>query len=119
MSVSFPIDLGTFPLYRGDAAGRNKVTITLKDSQDALVDLTVFGDTWTAQAREFIESTEAIELTVDDTNAADGVLEVSIPDDDSAALPWALVFDVQATGGTVDPITVFKGAFATDGEVTR
>ncbi|MCW2785258.1 MAG: hypothetical protein JWP74_1775 [Marmoricola sp.] len=28
MATNYPIQLGEFPMYRGDAQGRNKVTIT-------------------------------------------------------------------------------------------
>lgn len=119
MGVNFPIDLGTFPLYRGDDEGRNKVTITLTDSDDAPVDLTAFGDTWTSQARTSARAADAIDLTVDVSEAADGVLEVRLPVADSADLPGRLVFDVQVTGGAISPLTVFAGTFNAEGQVTR
>lgn len=116
---NWPVDLGTLPLYRGDAAGRNKVAITLVDNDDDPVDLTVFGDAWTSQARRTASSVTAIDLDVDDSDAADGVLVVSVPDEDSAALRGSLVFDVQVTGGTIDPLTLFAGKFSVDADVTR
>jgi len=117
--ASYPIDLGTFPLYRGDGAGRNQVGIHLQDVNEDPVDLSLFGDEWEAQARSSYATNEAIDLDIDDTGAATGDLIVSIPDADSVALPRALVFDVQATGGGISPFTVFRGAFSTDPDVTR
>lgn len=116
---SFPIDLGTFPLERGDGAGRNSIGIHLQDDAEVAVDLTGYGDTWTAQARRAAGSTTAIDLDVDATGAATGDLIVSVPDDTSAALPSTLVFDVEATGGAISPLTVFKGKFDTEADVTR
>lgn len=116
---NWPVDLGTLPLYRGDAAGRNKVTISLVDDSDDPVDLTVFGDSWTSQARRGASSVDAIDLDVDDTDADEGVLVVSVPDEDSASLRGGLVFDVQVTGGTIDPLTLFAGKFSVTADVTR
>lgn len=116
---NWPVDLGTLPLYRGDAHGRNKVTITLTDNDDEPVDLTAFGDEWASQARANAASTASIDLDVDDTGAEDGVLVVSVPDEHAAALRGPLVFDVQVTGGSIDPLTLFAGKFSVGADVTR
>jgi hypothetical protein len=115
MTTNYPIPLGTFPLYRGDAGGRNKVTIALTDSNDAPVDMSAFGTTWTCQAQG---SGQTITLVADPALVATGVLEVRVQDTDSANLPDLMVFDIEATGGTISPLTVFSGTFTTSGQVT-
>jgi hypothetical protein len=123
VAVDFPIDLNqppdappAFELQRGDADGRNAIRVTLTDADDQPVDLTLFGDTWTSQARG---SSVVIDLEVDDTNAAGGVLVISVADEDSPGLPGRLRFDIQVTGGSISPLTVFKGKLTVGPEVTR
>lgn len=113
---AWPVALGTFPMYRGDASGRNKVVATLTDQNDAPVDLTPLGTTWRAAARD--PDGLVITLTVDATNKATGVLVIAVPDGASAGLADRLDFDVQVSGGPINPLTTYTGSFTAAGQVT-
>lgn len=118
--VEFPIEVPDLPMYRGDAPGRNGMNLSLKVDPNApeLVDLTTFGTTWKSQARPVGSGGDTIDLVVDASDAADGVLHVSIPLAKSADLPNILAYDVQVTGGAISPLTVWAGKFVASGQVT-
>lgn len=113
---TYPIEIPTVPLYRGDASGRNKVVITTIDDLGDPVDLTAFGTVWKSQAKD--QQNQRVELTVDTSQASGGVLTISVPDNKSAGLTNKLDYDVQVSDGTISPLTLFKGKFTTSGEVT-
>lgn len=117
--VGMPFVMPSVVMYQGDASGRNKITLTNIDADGEPVDLTVFGDEWACWARNV--RGEVGVLDVDSTQAAVGVLEVSVPDGDAEGLlPYtSYEFDVQVRGGTVSPLTVFRGSFEVEEEVTE
>ena len=100
-AVQYPIEVSPLPvIWRGDPYG---IDLTFTD-----VDLTLYGSSWSAQLRYSFTTDPAVSFTVDDSDAADGVLHLDLDGEQTAALDQGLYgFDVQATGGAVDPFTVF------------
>jgi hypothetical protein len=79
------------------------------------MNLTAFGSAWTAMLRQSYSSVDVQSFAVDTTNAATGVLVLTLTAVQTAGMataPGDLTtwhFDLQATGGTVSPQTPFKG----------
>ena len=119
--ITYPVQVDTsrVRIWRGDYFEH---TLELLDQNGDPVDLTQFGDTWTAQARMNMADpdTEAVTFTVDAPNAATGLLVLSLDGAATAALVGGKYgFDVQASGGPKSPWTVFTGVYPVDGDYTR
>lgn len=113
-----PVDLGSVPLYRGDA-WRMPITDYAADGTTP-TNLTGYGSAWAAQMRQTPDSPTAVTITVDATAAATGQLVLTLAAATTAELTASLyVFDVQATGGAVSPITVYRGTVVVTRDVTR
>lgn len=106
---------GTYQLdvYRGDSETR---IFTFTDEAGDPIDYSA--STWTAQIRRHEKAETAVDLTVDTTDAATGVIVVELSAEDSAALPGRGVWDLQRTTGD-DVETVLAGPVCVAGEVTR
>jgi hypothetical protein len=105
---------------RGDTVSF-RVTVTEDDGTTAK---DVSGYTWLAQLRETADSATALaEFTVDDTDAATGILVLTLPAADwpaeaspEPAEKWA--WDLQGTSGTTVR-TYLAGKFQVKGDVSR
>ena len=112
-----PVDLGVITLIRGDGW---RIPITDVATDGTPTDLTGFGSGWSAQMRETADASTSVAFTVDATAAASGQLVLSLAGYATAALTRSrYVFDVQATGGTITPLTVYRGAILVERDVTR
>lgn len=102
---------------RGDAwEWTATVQQTAFDGSVSPVDLTSYG-TFTAQARSSEDAATAVDIGIDVTNAASGVLVLSLSGAQTAGMvqpdtggDLAYGFDVQATGGTLSPDTPMVGS---------
>lgn len=75
--------------------------------------------TWEAQIRATTGAdTVLASWTIDDTNAASGEVELSLPGETTADLPATCVWDLQGTAGG-EVTTVLKGTIVVEAEVTR
>jgi mRNA-degrading endonuclease toxin of MazEF toxin-antitoxin module len=112
--TNYPIQIPATSIYRGDAPDRNRVRLIVEDESGNPISLSDFGTAWQAVA---VGTGVSVTLTCteEDTNT----LSVAFPDAASTMdLPGSLLYDVQATGGEIDPFTVFRGTFTVQGEVT-
>lgn len=116
--MSNPTDLGTFGVYRGDAW-----QLPINDTQSdgvTPVDLTTIGTAFTSQARISPDAKTAIDITVDASRAAQGILLLSLDGTQTTAMNRSTyVFDVQATGGPLSPLTLYKGSLEVTKDVTH
>ena len=104
-------------IYQGDTYGH---VITITDDATPPVATDVSGRTFAAQIRRYPSSdTIAAQFAVDMTDAATGVVQLSLTATQTAALvagPYA--FDVHMITGTTT-LTLFAGECLVSGEVTR
>jgi hypothetical protein len=87
-----------------------------------LVPLDTFGSAWACQMRTSPDAALAAEFTVDSSNAAAGWIVLnSLPGTVTAALKADETYgaDVEATGGTLSPFTVWSLTFYVKGDYTR
>lgn len=86
----------TLTQTRGDSWS---LTVTFTDDGDYPVD--VSADSWRAEIKARPDDTTALaEWTIDDTDAADGILVLTLSAADSADLPARVLhFDIEATTG--------------------
>jgi hypothetical protein len=103
-------------IYQGDTYGH---VITITDDATPPAATNVTGRTFAAQLRRYPSSDVAATFAVDMTNAATGVVQLSLTATQTAALaagPYA--FDVHMiTGSSV--LTLFAGEAVVTAEVTR
>lgn len=120
-----PTLLATTPVWRGDPL---TITVTVKDSAGNPVNLTTYGSTFASQIRTSIDAaTVTATFTVDATNAATGVLKLSLTGTQTAALKrttdkggnTSYGFDVQATDASGNNTTLVYGYLSVDGEWTH
>lgn len=122
LNVQYPIVLGSLPtIWRGDPY---QLTLSMFQSDGTTPqDLTGFGSAWSSHMRAAIGSSViAATWTVDVTHLTDGYVVLSLTDVQTAALRkgQSYGFDVQATGGTMTPFTVWQArSVAVDGEWTH
>lgn len=102
-------------LYAGDVGA---VIIEAVDDNDTPVDLSAWTG-WIAQWRAKPKATDAIDLTVDATDAADGLLTVLFTAAATAAFRPTGVWDIEGLTPGGDPHTVVHGAVETDQDVSR
>lgn len=103
--------LGSWDVVAGDPLS---ITLTVLSSGSP-VNLTTIGSSWASKLRQSVSQTPSISFTVDATNAATGVLVLSLAaattttmtTDPGASTSWT--FDLQCSGGTVTPQTMFEG----------
>jgi hypothetical protein len=111
----------TIQIYRGDATVPYRLSITVGAGGTRLP-LDGFGDTWTCQLRTSPDGPLAATFTVDSSDAATGWIVLnSLTGVTTAALKAGETYgaDVQATGGDVSPITVWRLAFYVQGDYTQ
>jgi hypothetical protein len=111
----------TFEIRRGDASVPIKLQFRVGTS-GGLVPLDTFGSAWACQMRTSPDAALAAEFTVDSSNAAAGWIVLnSLPGTVTAALKADETYgaDVEATGGTLSPFTVWSLTFYVKGDYTR
>jgi hypothetical protein len=119
MTVGLITVVPALEIYRGDTFSRR---FTFQDSAENPVNLLDFGDEWTAQLRKSEDFTEAINFSVDTTDAATGVLVLNLTATDTADIPSKGVWDCQVVNTAVDPPavkTILRGTFTRIKDVTR
>jgi len=101
-------------LYRGDDRG---IQFTFTDSSSAPIALPT--STWTSQIRAAVGAADVLaSFTVDASQAATGVVKISLAHTDSATLPARCVYDLQVnSAGSIT--TYIQGSISMDGEVTQ
>lgn len=121
-----PADIGTFDVYRGDP-----FTLPILgelDAAGALVNLGSYGTGWTSQIRLSAAFPDEIPFTVNVSNingtvdpaATAAQLVLSLTGVQTEAMTSrSYVFDVQATGGPVSPLTLYSGSLRVTQDVTR
>lgn len=109
-----PARLG-FKMRRGDDFAES---ITIKEGTPSVA-VDVSARTYKAQVRTEEDSPDVVaEMTVDMTDAATGVIVISIQDAVTATMLGDYVWDLQQTvGGSVR--TLLAGAFEVEADVTR
>lgn len=103
--------LTPWSVVRGDAF-TNTVTFrkTASDGTITTLDLTTFGTTWRAQLRGGPDYTTFVPFTINQTNAATGVLVFTLTSAQTASLALpSYQFDLEVSGGSVSPQTPFRG----------
>lgn len=113
--MSYVADFGVLPpagaIYRGDAW-----LLPIADS----VNLTTFGSAFQCQMRASEDATTYVTVTVDASGASAGNLALSLTAAATAAMTGTqYVCDVQATGGTLSPITLYRFVVPFVKDVTR
>lgn len=105
--VAYPITISRPPaIYRGDPYS---LTVAMPNVSGSPVDLSQYGSAWTAMLRTSPDGTPAINWTVDATHLAAGYVILSLTGATTAGLTEKNYgFDIQATGGAVDPFTVWR-----------
>lgn len=103
-----------YTIIRGDDFAD---TVTISEGEpSAPVD--VSARTYTAQVRSTPDGTVVATMTIDDTNAATGVIGYSLPDTDTDGMDGAYVWDFQQdTAGVIR--TLMGGSFVVLKDVTR
>lgn len=100
-------------MARGDTAAP---PILIRTPAGEAVDLT--GRTFAAQIRRAVGAATAVDVDVDTTEGADGILILRVDEDVTETLTGEYVWDLQQTlGGTVR--TLLKGTWVFDADVTR
>jgi hypothetical protein len=105
-------DIGTYAVVLGNPLKINRQFNNPDGTGTNLV--TAFGSTWSAMARQSYSSALAQSFAVDSTNAATGLLVLTLTAAQTTAMATAgdvttWHFDIQASGGTITPRTPFKG----------
>lgn len=106
-------------VHRGDE-WRVPILITLND-----VAFDVSDYTFTAQIRKGTESTEVLDVTVDDADAATGELTLIVSDADTVTDPdgnsflGAYFYDLQADHPAIGKRTWLRGTWVVTADVTR
>lgn len=114
-----------FLVYRGDAYSLELMIGELADPSNPSStfsgdDLTAVATTWAASCSLAENSDDTVTLVVDPTNAATGILILSLDGPTLQTMYGAMyIFDVQGTGGNPSPVTVAQGQFKMWGDITR
>jgi hypothetical protein len=113
--ASFPTDVGTLRVYAGDTFSQ---TFVFKEGT-AVIDFDAEGWTdWAAEYRVTRNAATSITFAVDDSEADEGRITISLTPDQTNEITKAGVFDLQATqNGTVK--TWLQGSIAWSKDVTR
>ena len=105
-------------LYRGDVYDHE---FTFVDSASVAFNLSAY--TVAAQWRTKQDATTAVDFTVDDTDAATGVIVISLTAAQTTALATRGVYDLQITNENAatpyEPITLVRGTVTLTKDVTR
>lgn len=105
-----PAERNLDSLYRGDAYEH---ILTFQDADGDAIDVT---GTWRAQIRRRQNSADVLaEFTIDDSDAATGVLVLTLDGDTVAGLPDVCVWDLEETGAQ---LTYLKGTVRVSGQVS-
>jgi hypothetical protein len=104
-------DIGSYANPAGDP-----MTIEFRPTAaGAPINLTAYGTSWAAMLRQSLSDGSPKSFAIDATNAASGVLILSLTGTQTAAMntdsdgTTNYNFDLQATGGAVTPQTPYKG----------
>ena len=102
----------------GDDGWSMRVEFVYTNELGAEADLDVSARTYRAQVRATIDSQVVLcELDVDDGDAANGVIVVSIPHGEERGLTGR--WDLQEVIGSGAPTTLFAGPVTWTGDITR
>lgn len=121
-AIGYPIRLDPINAWRGDFLD---LELDLLDLTGQPVDLYSFGHTWAMEARMNMTDPddEAVTFTPDLSNVVGGKLlsvKFTLTGTGTAAMVGAKYgYDVQATGGSRSPWTVWTGLINVDGDYTR
>lgn len=125
--MAIPVDLGSFDIYRGDAWEGIQLLPEL-DANGNVVELSTYGDTWTAQIRYAADAANPISLTVDQSNYDGSVdssptaVRISFTLDAATTAAMAndgYAFDIQVTGGSLSPYTYARGRLRVSKDITH
>lgn len=109
-----PVQVPDVAIYAGDTVEFPQYSFQGENEES----LNLSGYTWRAQWRAAAVSKTAIELEVDDTDAAEGILRVRASSANTAAMNSSGVWDLQATDG--DTVTTWlRGKTVLTRDVTR
>lgn len=118
--VSYPIAIPDVPtIWRGDPFVWQ---LTLQQANGSAQDLTPFGTTWAASLRTSIDAQTSVDFAVDVSALTSGIVKLSLTAVQTASMhrgKAAYGFDVQASGGSISPFTVWRGSVNVDGEYTH
>lgn len=90
-----PVTVPNITIYAGDDT--LWPVYVLKSDVDTPINLEVAGwSDWAAQWRPREDSTEAVDLVVDDTRADEGIIQISATSEQTQAMGVAGVWDLQA-----------------------
>lgn len=111
-----PADLGQLDVYRDE-----DWTWTISNLYDeAAIDMTGFGTAWEAQARITPTDDDALDITVDITDAAEGLITLSMPRAVTVLGQDSMGFDVFATSADGSRrLAVYTGTLAFTGPYTH
>mgnify|MGYP000210929864 CR=1 FL=1 len=95
-----------------------RVILTFQDVDSQPIDMSD-GD-YSAQVRKTATSSTLLaEFTVDDSDAADGEIVLTLDAEDTAELPAVCVWDFQRVTGAGETVTILSGSIRVRREVTR
>ena len=103
-------DVGVFEVYAGDPWVQGFAFGTEADPED------ISAYTWSCEWRQEAEATAFIELSVDDSDAANGNLTISATAEQTRLMGRSGVFDVEGSPG---PVTRLRGRTSWMQDVTR
>ena len=110
-------DLGPQSCVQGDPFSWT-ITINSTSSGGVVtpVNLTTFGSVWTAMLRQNPAQTPPVAFGINTSSASTGVLVLSLTGTQTAAMatgpadPTVWFFDLQVSGGSVTPLTPYRGS---------
>ena len=108
-----PVEVSTVAVYGGDSL---TLEYRFKDALDAAVDVSAY--TFTAQWRSTPGGDSSVAFTVDDTDAATGIIILSMTGEQTASMRSGGYFDLQGTAGSTVR-TFVKGKTTFESGVTR
>ncbi len=109
-----PTQVTDVPVYAGDPM---LLEYTMEDDAEGGIDLS--GWEFTCQWRRSRSSTESIDLTVDDSNKATGVVRISATSDQTTEMGGNGIFDLQVVDDSEDPFTWLWARTVWTRDVTR
>lgn len=113
--TGYPSEVGKVTIYAGDTFTQ---TFNFLEEGAAIELASVGWSGWDAQYRKTASAANYVDFTVDDSDAENGAITISLTATQTAALPGDGVFDLKATqGGTVR--TWLRGSIVWTENVTR
>ena len=110
-----PTEISPWPIYSGDP---ESMQLTFQNNDGSIQDLTEFYDSYRAQWRRTPHNGVAIDVEVDDSQAAQGILRLELTKAQTEAMNGPGVFDIEALMGA-DTRTILRGSTSWKQDVTR